>query len=167
MPWNVGVQTYTGRMSRSWGCTREPKGDHGGGELVKKELEEAAAWVGGPTLGWRPYLGLAHMFLMGNQRGNNIVQITEAKGSTLPRPHQRQAVGCSNPIKTKLSKSHVENWVHRPQGLSVRVLGDLWFPSGFLCSSFAMGDTTATRVCSLSWLQGFIVFSSIFFTSYL
>lgn len=141
MPWNVGVWTYTGKMSRLRGCTREPTGDHGWAELVKKELEEAGTWVGGPTLGWWPYLGLAHVLVMGNQRGNNTVQITEAKGSTLPRPHQRQAIGCSNPIKTKLSESHAESWVRRPKGLSLRVLGGLWFPSGFLCSSLARGDT--------------------------
>lgn len=35
--------------------------------------------------------------------------------------------------------------MRRPEGLSVRVLGDLRFPSGFLCSSFARGGTQQQR----------------------
>lgn len=44
---------------------------------------------------------------MGDRRGKNTVQITGVKGSALPCPCQRQATGCSNPVKPKLSEGRV------------------------------------------------------------
>ena len=77
-------------------------GAHGEAGLTTRQPKETAAWVG------LPYLGLALVVLVGDRRGKNIVQITGAKRSTLPRPCQRQATGCSNSIKTKLSGGHAE-----------------------------------------------------------